>query len=286
MKRTVMLIVLVSLVPAQVRGQGESGTRKQLWGGATSAIGLFKFTGEGVISHATWTTRKLGFAAGGHLGYELHERVQVHGEVLLSIKGSYVDGLAGEAVPHTLTYIDVPLWVRIPAPIPGRIEPFVAVGPTVSLLLRATLEDEDGTSHVEHVLKRTDFGVLVGAGADVALAEDHVLGAEVRYNLGLYDIYDFPEAMRGAIYNRGIMLLLRYRSCIVCSRRPGARGRLDVSAPAPHQESELTGADGQAPQRLQRRQGRDDVGEAGRSHEPEEQQESRAGKHPGVTTGD
>jgi hypothetical protein len=209
-------ILFVLLLPRHGYAQHEDERSTSLWGGVALAGGLFKFAGEGIESPQTSGGVKSAFTAGGQLGYAPHPRFALHAEVLFAMKGSY-HLLDGRRIgSYTLNYLELPLLARVSLPpIQDMLLPFVAAGPWVGFLLSATGKDlrQGEPLNLDGVYKTTDFGVIFAAGAAVRITPYDLVGLEFRYDMGLRAIQ--PE--RDTINNRGMLLVLRYETCI-CSR--------------------------------------------------------------------
>jgi hypothetical protein len=196
--------------------QGEDADGRGLWGGVTLGGGFFEHDGTGADGVQTSRESKLGFAAGGHLSYDLHQRIALYAEVLFATKGSHQFFSGEKRYSYTENYLELPLLVRVSLPsIKDRLVPFVTAGPMVAVLLSASGEDVRAGEplNVDGAVKPIDFGVILAAGAAVRLTPYDSLALEARYDMGLRAI----EYDREPVYNRGILLVFRYETCI-CSR--------------------------------------------------------------------
>jgi hypothetical protein len=223
MNRKIIILLsalIVSLLPTHSDAQSEGGRSADFWGGIVLGGGFFKFSGEGIESAQSSGAHRPGIIAGGLLAYDLHQRIMLDAEVLIGMKGSYhlVDG--ERFYSYSLYYLELPLLARLSLPsIKDTLIPFLAAGPVVSVLLGAKGEDvrQDVPVDLEGAYKSTDFGVIFGAGAAMRISSYDLLGLEFRYDMGLRAVVN----NRDTINNRGLLLVLRYQTCL-CSRN-GAR---------------------------------------------------------------
>jgi hypothetical protein len=205
-------ILWILLLPARGYTQNQGG----LWGGVALGGGFFEHDGKGTDSAEASREAKPGLAAGGHLGYVLHQHITLHVEVLFATKGSHHFVLGEKRYSYSLNYLELPLLARVSLPsIKDRLVPFVTAGPMTALLLSASGEDVrlGEPLELDGVWKSIDFGVIFGAGAALRISQHDLLGLEFRYDMGLRAI----EHDRDTINNRGLLLVLQYQTCI-CSR--------------------------------------------------------------------
>jgi hypothetical protein len=209
-------ICLVVLSPTRGYTQGESSSGSNFWGGVTLGGGFFKFVGDGIDSSQSSGAGKPGIVAGGHLKYDFHQRMALHAELLFLTKGSYYLISGERRAFYSSGYLDLPLLARVSLPaVKDTIVPFLAAGPWVGVLLSASGEDlqQGEPIDLDGVYNTIDFGVIFGAGAAVHISPHNRLGLEFRYDMGLRAVVN----NRDTINNRGMLLVLRYETCI-CSR--------------------------------------------------------------------
>jgi hypothetical protein len=216
-KTTIALGFLFAvLLPEHGFAQSEETRVKALWGGAVLGGGFFEHDGEGADLPLSSRESKPGFTVGGQLSYDLHPRIALNAEVLFTMKGFHDLALGERRGTYRLNYLELPLLARVSLPaIEDRFLPFLTAGPMVGILLSASGEEVPSGEprDLDGVWRTIDFGIIFGAGATVRLSPHDLLGLEVRYDMGLRAI----EYNRDTINNRGILLVLRYETCI-CSR--------------------------------------------------------------------
>ncbi|WP_372638813.1 porin family protein, partial [Fodinibius sp.] len=97
-----------------------------------------------------------------------------------------------------LDYIEVPVVAKFAFILDNpMLTPHVYFGPYVGLNMNAEQEisggDNSGTVDIEDEVKGTDFGVVVGAGADITR-----FNVGVRYSAGLVNAFEEGDGKNGA----------------------------------------------------------------------------------------
>jgi hypothetical protein len=103
----------------------------------------------------------------------------------------------------TLSYIRIPLMLNIFAGKLGNpVRPKLMLGPSVGFLMKVKNESEvtvqnngstntvTTTSESKKGYNTTDFGGVIGAGVNIRLADRLWLDTDLRYYMGLSDLYD------------------------------------------------------------------------------------------------
>lgn len=117
----------------------------------------------------------------------------------------------------SLTYLEVPLLLRVGALAPGRtgVRPVLTIGPALSILARCSLAgvnavrvEGDGCNQrivlpfeEDYRVSRFDVGAVLGVGAEAGLRNGTVVGTEGRFELGLTDIRPgYPGKSRNSTF--------------------------------------------------------------------------------------
>lgn len=105
-----------------------------------------------------------------------------------------------------LTYVDVPVLLRVNLPGSTSLAPYVVGGPTFGFGLDATAET-DGFPDVDYSddLKTLDLGVLVGLGLRMPMGGARV-DVEARYGTGFSDLWDISNNLESI--NQGFSVTL------------------------------------------------------------------------------
>jgi hypothetical protein len=209
-------------------------------GGAALALGLVAFTAwaqagphrVGFIGGMNFATvvgdgtenfpgkgSRLGAVAGAFADFRIGPRVSLAPELVYAMKGFTVNGFPASEDDEVaveveaegiLDFIEIPLLIKLHLATGNRgIRPHLFAGPAVSLRTTCKVEGRVGTvaisldcdaPDVEGRVRRTDVGVLVGAGLGIG-----PLFVAARYDIGLMNLNDDPEGE--AIRTRALSLL-------------------------------------------------------------------------------
>jgi hypothetical protein len=167
--------------------------------GLKAGLSLAKLTGDDVGDVQT----KAGFLIGGFAAIPLGENTALQPEILYTRKGAKADGLGVDEV-LSLDYVDVPILFRFTVAGEGA-RPIFLLGPSIGFKTsdKYTIDGEEADIGD---IKGTDFGLVFGLGAQIK----QFVG-EVRYNLGLTNIFDVPdEANTASVKNSVISLQVGY----------------------------------------------------------------------------
>ena len=142
---------------------------------------------------------RIGLCAGGFITFNITGMFAVQPEVLYVKKGSkYEEEILGETFKLwiKLDYLEIPVLVKIMAPSPGGVNPYLFAGPVFALKLSSKMKAEyAGDSEEVDIedIKSTDFGLVIGAGVDFGFGASGMgkMTLDVRYSLGLSSISDF-----------------------------------------------------------------------------------------------
>lgn len=112
----------------------------------------------------------------------------------LQIEPMYVQkggklSLPGQEITNKLTYLDIPILLKLKLPVPGPVTPYAFAGPSIGILLSASSETGGQDTDIKDQLSSTDFGLDFGAGVAFDVAPLVSLMLDARYSLGLSDIF-------------------------------------------------------------------------------------------------
>ncbi len=207
--------------------------------GIKAGLALSKFTGDDVDmpdpfeggGDLTAPDQRLAFAAGGYLVYAFSPNLAFQPEALVVSKGAKYEGSGQVEVEDfglvnvdweqtlKLTYLEIPLLLRIsPAPT-ASTRPFFLVGPSVGFKLSAKMavdvtasaQGQSDTQEEEEDLdgvKSLDLGATVGAGLDIAAGEATRITLEARYTLGLTSIDDAEGDQDGVDVKNSTLMVM------------------------------------------------------------------------------
>jgi hypothetical protein len=186
-----LLALLAVAVTPSLFAQGEAGLKGGVSFGNISNKGLL----PGNLDNRT------GFAAGLYLGYRAG-LLGVGIDGLYAQRGAESDVTTASAQTR-LDYIDVPVYVKAILPT-DLVQPFIYAGPQVSFEIRCrTAGDQDCPDAATSGRKKTDYGVIVGAGVRFG-----GLGLEGRYVYGLRDLNLSTVTSSESYKTRSFLILL------------------------------------------------------------------------------
>lgn len=180
MKKLLTIICAAGLFTSTVNSVQAQETRFGVKGGAT----LYSLTTELAGFGEETTDGKLGFAAGLYMEKPFSDLISLQIEGLFVQKGGEDedDFFGDESV--TLSYVDVPILIRVNIPLSENVQPYLYGGGYLGYLIDASSNDEDISEFLEDI----NYGAAFGAGLSFGR-----LSLDIRYDLGLANIYDDSE---------------------------------------------------------------------------------------------
>jgi len=203
MKKLTTVICIICLIVFAAIDLSAQDTRFGLKGGAT----FYKGTVEaslGFINIEMTSDTHLGFAGGIFAEFPINDLISIQPEILYMQKNSKesddffdigfddFDDFDDERATTNLSYIDVPLLLRLNIPIDGNISPYVAAGPFVGYLLDAKAKVDGDTEDLKEFMKDINYGLIFAAGLNFGK-----VGVEFRYDLGMANIFDEDALLNG-----------------------------------------------------------------------------------------
>ena len=130
--------------------------------------------------------------------------VSLQPEVLYVMKGAKAEVTEdGETYTEKLKndYLEVPVLIKYNFTTAGSAKPFMFVGPVAAFNIASKIQVEDppaedstlGDFDIENA-KSLDFGLTIGAGLGLAMGQSGKLTFDLRYTIGLGDVFEDVEA--------------------------------------------------------------------------------------------
>lgn len=140
---------------------------------------------------------RAGFTGGLFLNYRFSPQWSIQPEVLFSMKGADLDqGLTGEtgSADYEVGYLEIPVLAKYTFETNSIVKPYLNAGPQVGFSLYGDSNDRDID---DNQLKDAEFALAFGGGVDFAVASSpadfiQTVGLDLRYTLGLTDVFDVP----------------------------------------------------------------------------------------------
>lgn len=148
----------------------------------TSELGDFSSTSD----------RKIAFEAGIFGEFPINRLLAIQPEVVFVQKGGEETSQSLGSSSVTLNYIDVPLLLKINAPVDGSLQPFIFGGPYAGYLIEATSDSEGESQDLTELLNEIHYGLKVGVGVNIG----PVL-IDARYDMGVANLYKEDEELDG-----------------------------------------------------------------------------------------
>jgi hypothetical protein len=140
---------------------------------------------------------KWGLSAGGFIQFNIAKVLAIQPEFMYTLKGARMEEeVLGETMKaaFNLSFLEVPVLVKLMIPTPGGVKPSLFVGPAVAFKLSAKLKTEylgqTDTEDLSEDMEDTEFGLIFGGGLDFGK-----FTFDVRYSLGLttLSVYEDEE---------------------------------------------------------------------------------------------
>ena len=110
----------------------------------------------------------------------------------------------GATMSTNLDYLEVPVLAKLSIGPPGPFTPHILAGPYLAFNINAEDDFEGQTTDISDSINSTDFGGVVGVGADFSLGLT-TLNAQARYSFGLTSVFD-SDMVQDDYKNRAITL--------------------------------------------------------------------------------
>ncbi len=180
MKKLIIVLSTAALIALGFNEVEAQDTRFGLKGGLslysiTDSFGEFEET----------SNRNLGFAAGIFVEKPFTDIFSLQVEGLFVQKGGeYEDSEFGDEI-ITLSYVDVPVLLKVNIPLDGNASPYAYGGGFIGYLVDASAEENGASIDIDEFTKDINYGLSFGAGVSFG-----AFNIDIRYDLGLADIYD------------------------------------------------------------------------------------------------
>jgi opacity protein-like surface antigen len=139
---------------------------------------------------------RIGFVGGPFLNYSFNSTFSVQPELLFSMKGAgFEEGDSSGTLQ--LNYLEIPILGKASFPLADRISPNLFVWPSfgfnVNADVEATRAGETEEEDIGEFINDTEIGFIFGGGLDFKLNNGNKVLLDIRYNMGLTDVFDFDE---------------------------------------------------------------------------------------------
>ncbi|MDZ7718779.1 MAG: porin family protein [Balneolaceae bacterium] len=159
--------------------------------GIKGGAAAYQITND-VGSSSSTSDRKIGFEAGIFGEFPINRLLSIQPEAVFVQKGGEETSEQFGNSSITLNYVDVPLLLKINAPVDGMLQPYIFGGPYAGYLIEATSETESESMELTEFLNEFHYGLKVGLGINIGS-----FLIDARYDMGLANIYKEDEELEG-----------------------------------------------------------------------------------------
>ena len=177
MKRFILLLAILVIVVGAVSARP-----------GTMTIGpkfALNFATEGG-DNSSYIKSSTKFGIGGFFTYDILDQFGVQGELLYNRKGCDITAY-NPVVTVTGSYLDIVALAKYMIPIEGNFKPNVFAGPSLGLLLGATIYQGSQSADYSSNVSGADFGLIFGAGAAYKVGPGSIV-FDLRYYVGLSNV--------------------------------------------------------------------------------------------------
>lgn len=137
---------------------------------------------------------KIGFEAGFFGDFRISDILSIQLEAVYVRKGGEENDETLGAGSATLSYVDVPLLLKIKAPLDGTVKPYIFGGGFAGYLLDASSDGGGESQDITEFVEDINYGLKLGLGANIGR-----FLVDARYDMGLANLFTNDIAMGQAI---------------------------------------------------------------------------------------
>lgn len=179
MKKLISVVFTAALFLVIVMNSNAQDRHFGIKGGVTA----YQLSSEFGEASAT-SDPKTGFAAGIFGEFPINKVLSIQPEVIFVQKGGEDSEGSNVTSSLTLSYVDVPLLLKINAPLEGFFKPYIFGGPYAGYLLDVSTELDEGNIDLNEAFADLHYGLKVGLGVHLGSVI-----VDVRYDMGIADLY-------------------------------------------------------------------------------------------------
>jgi hypothetical protein len=157
---------------------------------------------------------KSGYCFGGFISFSFNDFLGLEPEIMFTTKGAketlFNPWNIGTRT-WKLSYLEVPLLLKMKFPVSNIFQPYLYGGPYYSIKLSGKLDYSTNGKNSEEqnieFLKSSDFGLNFGGGLRISIGARAAISLDARYSLGLANILDSDE---GSIKTRNFFIIIGF----------------------------------------------------------------------------
>ena len=192
MKKLLSLICIAGMIAFGFNEAQAQDTRFGLKGGLT----MYSME-TSVMGFSETSDNKLGFTGGLFVEKPFSDMFSLQFEALFVQKGGEDSDEVWGDESLTLSYVDIPVLLKVNIPLDGDTTPYVYGGGFFGYLIDASEEANGETHDIGEFFNDFNYGVAFGAGVSFGM-----FNLDVRYDMGLANIVDEDDEF-GDIFGDG-----------------------------------------------------------------------------------
>ena len=156
---------------------------------------------------------KVGLYIGAIAKFDLGSNLGLRVELNFNQHGYQTEGDFTGDTKVNVNYLDIPILVQYDIPTEGKIGAYLNAGPQLGYALNGTFDDGDEKQDIDFEddeYARLDYGLAFGGGIGFDVAGGKMLFLELRYYLGLANLYDGDDSDDFTVNNRGFQVGLAF----------------------------------------------------------------------------
>lgn len=184
--------------------------------GMSGGVGLVNLRGSDTFNERQQSM--LGYTGSFFFQFNLKRVISIHTGISGELKGTSTEIVLTDhtgkpldeiKLKTNLYYVSIPFLIR--ANFGKKNYFFINAGGYTAYLLNNSTSDQSGTKATNfYPLKDFDFGISSGLGISLPLNSKSAFSSEIRYNLGLYDVYEGLASNIAPIKTNSLILLVSY----------------------------------------------------------------------------
>ena len=209
MKKIFVLIFVAMLIVASSNIQAQT----QVSFGARAGLNIANTSFDPDLPSQLSKSSRTGFQFGGALEVGFAPMFALQIEPMFATGGTQISGplfsngfnSVNGKITYKLSFIEVPILLKVKVPVAGSVTPYAFLGPNVAFVMSSKeLDEPDGYASNETDMKdqtsSINFSLDFGAGAGFNVAPLTTILFDVRYSLGLANMLS-DKGKQGTGYN-------------------------------------------------------------------------------------
>jgi opacity protein-like surface antigen len=206
--------LVLTVLPVVALAEPDATTSERMHVSIKAGPGINMFGGSGTTDDPFVSySPRVGWTAGAGVGFQLHEFVATGIELIYSNRGPNVTSETTGDSWYSMDYLEISAVVRASPPLPGKVTPYLSLGPSLAILLDADIHEPDNRQiDITNRAARVDVGLILGIGAAINVSRSGSALIEARYNLGLRNLNTLDASEENEIMHRIVSFTVGYQT--------------------------------------------------------------------------